>query len=51
MQEFQEKIEGEKETISRFQKYEQILITHYENKEKYQPFLADLQWSRNTKQA
>jgi len=29
------KIEGEKETISRFQKYEQILITHYENKEKY----------------
>ena len=29
------KIEGEKETVSRFQKYEQILITHDENKEKY----------------
>ena len=29
------KVEGEKETVSRTQKYEQILITHDENKEKY----------------
>ena len=29
------KVEGEKEIVSRSQKYEQILIIHYKNKEKY----------------